>query len=256
MMYSAAVHSSLLVLATWVTSRCARYSIARRCAVGLLVSAFLMQVLVWLQLRQLDTVLFRLSVIVFVPLWLLVVGAMSKARLRGYTAVMTPLLIMLFLLAWPNQLVHHLLRFLPASIMLQAHVALAIIASVIVLCLGAFAALIHWQERYLRTQPTHSLLKKLPALSSMERHFFRLLAACVLSLFTVVITGAALPIFSLAVGILWWKFLLACIACAVFFVILIGHHWLGWRVRQVVLATLSATGILMLVFLVSQPWMQ
>lgn len=129
----------------------------------------------------------------------------------------------------------------------QVHVLLSVLAYAVLSLTAAQAGLVAIQRHFLSRHRPGGFMRALPPLDTTERLLFALLTA-----------GFALLTLSLASGFLYLedmfaqhlvhKSILACIAWAIFGVLLYGRWRFGWRGRRAVHWTLAGFGVLILAY--------
>lgn len=136
---------------------------------------------------------------------------------------------------------------------IQFHVALSILAVVVLTVAGLLALLLAFQERLLRSKQTGAWVQKLPPLESMETYLF-IVNRCGFILLTAVLVTS----FYFYHALLWQqplllpKTLLTLLAWLIFLALLLGRHWRGWRGPQAINSTLCGVILLIAIYLVSQ----
>lgn len=133
---------------------------------------------------------------------------------------------------------------------MQGHILLSLLAYSVLSIAALQAILVSWQERALRRH-RRGLLLALPALQTMEKMLFELIAIG-LGLLTLAIATGFFVLDNLFAQHVVHKTVLSLIAWVVFAVLLAGRHWRGWRGRTAVRFTLAGFGLLLLGFVGSQ----
>lgn len=133
---------------------------------------------------------------------------------------------------------------------MQGHILLSLLAYSLLSIAALQAVLVSWQERALRRH-RRGLLLALPALQTMEKMLFELIAIG-LGLLTLAIATGFVVLDDLFAQHVAHKTVLSLIAWVVFAVLLAGRRWRGWRGRMAVRFTLAGFGLLLLGFVGSQ----
>ena len=130
---------------------------------------------------------------------------------------------------------------------IQIHVLLSVLAYAVLSLAAAQAGLVSIQRHYLGIHRPGGFMRALPPLETTERLLFALLTA-----------GFALLTLSLASGFFYLedmfaqhlvhKTVLACVAWAIFGVLLFGRWRFGWRGRRAVQLTVAGFGVLILAY--------
>lgn len=133
---------------------------------------------------------------------------------------------------------------------MELHILLSLLAYSVLSIAALQAILVHWQERALRVH-RRGLLMALPALQTMERMLFELIALGFVLLSIAIATGAFLldDLFAQHVA---HKTVLTLMAWLVFAILLLGRHWRGWRGRTAVRFTLTGFVLLLIGFIGSK----
>lgn len=134
--------------------------------------------------------------------------------------------------AHPKQLIHIFLSTLTFS----------------VICIAALQALVlAIQDYLLRKIRNNNLIQKLPPLETMEQILFQFILIGFILLSIVIFTSMIFfhPIFD---PLLRQKSILAIAAWAIFAILLIGRHYLGWRGRIAIRWTLIGAILLMCIY--------
>lgn len=129
----------------------------------------------------------------------------------------------------------------------RIHMLSAVMAFSLLSIAAAYAALILILDRGLRTQELSPLLRSLPALTTLERLLFRLIAMGFLLLSVALLTGFIF-VDDLFAQRLIHKTVLSIIAWVLFLALLLGRWRFGWRGRTAVILTLSGVAFLMLAY--------
>ena len=140
------------------------------------------------------------------------------------------------------------------------HVTVALLAYG-TLTIAAFHAMIMTlQDKHLhklRSKPLHprlyQMIDNLPALMTMEKILFRLIALGFVLLSLTVLSGVVFSEQVLGVAFKWdHKTILSLLSWLLFAVLLAGRHWRGWRGKTVLSFTLSGFLTLMLAYVGSR----
>lgn len=135
----------------------------------------------------------------------------------------------------------------------DAHVLAAMLAYSLFTIAALHAGLMSLAESSLHKARTHVLLQNLPPLLTMETLLFRIIGTGFVLLTLTLISGA---VFSEQIFGRAWQFnhkvLFGLISWAVFGVLLVGHHFQGWRGRTAVSWTMSGFGFLILAYIGSK----
>lgn len=133
---------------------------------------------------------------------------------------------------------------------MQGHILLSLLAYSLLSIAALQAILVSWQERALRRH-RRGLLLALPALQTMEKMLFELIAIG-LGLLTLAIATGFFVLDDMFAQHVAHKTVLSLIAWLVFAVLLTGRRWRGWRGRTAVRFTLAGFGLLLLGFVGSR----
>lgn len=135
----------------------------------------------------------------------------------------------------------------------DAHVLVAMLAYSLFTIAALHATLMSLVENSLHKAKLPALLRNLPPLLTMETLLFRIIATGFVLLTLTLFSGG---IFSEQIfGKAWLfnhKVLFGFISWAVFGILLVGHHFYGWRGRKAVNWTMSGFGFLLLAYIGSQ----
>lgn len=141
----------------------------------------------------------------------------------------------------------------PPSGMFDTHVLMALLAYSLFTIAVLHAGLIALVEKRLHHARIPEVLKNLPPLMTMETLLFRVIGAGFVILTVTVVSGF---LFSERIfGQPWQlthKVLFGVLSWVVFGVLLLGHHFYGWRGHTAVRLTLSGFVFLLLAYLGSQ----
>lgn len=135
---------------------------------------------------------------------------------------------------------------------LQFHAWLSMLTVAVLSVAGLLALSLALQERLLRSKYACRWAQKLPPLETMEARLF-LVNRCGFILLTAVIITS----FYFYHNLLWQqplllpKTLLAVTAWLIFFILLLGRHWRGWRGAQAINSTLCGVILLIVIYLAS-----
>ncbi len=141
----------------------------------------------------------------------------------------------------------------PPSGLFDTHVLMAMLAYSLFTIAALHAALISLVEKRLHHARLPRVLQNLPPLLTMETLLFRVIGAGFVLLTITVVSGM---LFSEQIFGHPWQFthkaLFGMLSWGVFAVLLLGHHFYGWRGHTAVRWTLSGFGFLVLAYLGSQ----
>jgi len=141
----------------------------------------------------------------------------------------------------------------PTSWAFDGHVLAAMLAYSLFTIAVLHAGLMSLAERNLHKARAPGLLSDLPPLLTMETLLFRIIGVGFALLTITLVSGS---IFSEQIFGRAWQFnhkvLFGFISWAVFGVLLVGHHFYGWRGRTAVGWTMSGFGFLLLAYIGSQ----
>ena len=141
----------------------------------------------------------------------------------------------------------------PTSWAFDAHVLAAMLAYSLFTIAALHAGLMSLVENSLHKAKFPVLLRNLPPLLTMETLLFRIITAGFVLLTLTLVSGS---IFSEQIFGKAWQFnhkiLFGFISWMVFGVLLVGHHFYGWRGRKAVNWTMSGFGFLMLAYIGSK----
>lgn len=117
-----------------------------------------------------------------------------------------------------------------------------------VLCLAAIqAVLLAWQEYELRKPRVTGIFTQLPPLEKMESLLFRTITAGFV-LLTIVFVSSLISFHFYANHFLWPKLLVSLFAWIIFFLLLGGRHYLGWRGPRAIRWTLIGVFLVMIIY--------
>jgi ABC-type uncharacterized transport system permease subunit len=140
-----------------------------------------------------------------------------------------------------------------ASGLFDTHVLMAMLAYSLFTIAALHAALMSLVEKHLHHAKMPKVLRNLPPLMTMETLLFRIIGAGFVLLTITVASGL---MFSEQIFGHAWQFnhkvLFGMLSWLVFAVLLLGHHFYGWRGHTAVRWTLSGFGFLVLAYLGSQ----
>jgi ABC-type uncharacterized transport system permease subunit len=135
----------------------------------------------------------------------------------------------------------------------DAHVLAAMLAYSLFIIAALHAGLMAMVESNLHKARLPALLKDMPPLLTMETLLFRIIGTGFVLLTLTLVSGA---VFSEQIFGKAWQFnhkvLFGFISWAVFGVLLVGHHFYGWRGRKAVNWTMSGFGLLLLAYIGSK----
>lgn len=139
--------------------------------------------------------------------------------------------------------------------MMQPHLPIAItvhiwLAAITfgIICMAALQAIfLYIQDLLLHHHCLPTLVRKMPALESMERFLFQLITVGFV-LLTVVCVSSAYFFSNIFQSPLLQKTLLVFVAWTTLFVLLLGRHLFGWRGRKAVGYTLMGFVLLIVVY--------
>ncbi len=133
---------------------------------------------------------------------------------------------------------------------MQSHILLSLLAYSLLSIAALQAILVSWQESALRRH-RRGLLLALPALQTMEKMLFELIAIGFILLSLAIGTGFVVLDNLLAQHVAH-KTLFSLMAWLVFACLLAGRHWRGWRGRTAVRFTLAGFLLLLVGFVGSK----
>jgi len=135
----------------------------------------------------------------------------------------------------------------PLAQSLQLHILLSITAYAVLALGAAQAALVAMQRRYLNKRQPSGFIRALPPLTSTESLLFSLLAVGFALLTLSLVSGFAFleDMFAQQIA---HKTVLACLAWAIFAVLLFGRWRFGWRGQRVVRWTLGGFATLLVAY--------
>lgn len=128
-----------------------------------------------------------------------------------------------------------------------AHILLSIVGYGVISMAVAQSVILLFQEQQLRKRPVSAWIRNFPPLQSMENLLFSLLWGGWLLLSLSLLTGW-LYLDNLFARQVAHKTVFACLAWAVFAVLLWGRHQLGWRGHKAIRLTLAGFFLLMLAY--------
>jgi ABC-type uncharacterized transport system permease subunit len=138
----------------------------------------------------------------------------------------------------------------PTSWLFDAHVLVAMLAYSLFTIAALHATLMSLVENSLHKARLPALLRNLPPLLTMETLLFRIIATGFVLLSLTLLSGG---IFSEQIFGKAWQFnhkvLFGFISWLVFAILLVGHHFYGWRGRKAVNWTMSGFGFLVLAYI-------
>lgn len=141
----------------------------------------------------------------------------------------------------------------PASALFDIHVLVAMLAYSLFTIAALHAGLMSLVEKRLHHAKLPKVLQNLPPLLTMESLLFRVIGVGFVLLTITVVSGM---LFSEQIFGHAWQFnhktLFGLISWVVFGVLLLGHHYYGWRGHTAVRWTLSGFGFLVLAYLGSR----
>ncbi|MDD4911498.1 MAG: cytochrome c biogenesis protein CcsA [Sideroxydans sp.] len=141
----------------------------------------------------------------------------------------------------------------PASALFDTHVLVAMLAYSLFTIATLHAGLMSFVEKRLHHAKLPRVLQNLPPLLTMETLLFRVIGAGFVLLTITVVSGV---LFSEQIFGHAWQFnhkvLFGMISWVVFGVLLMGHHYYGWRGHIAVRWTLSGFAFLVLAYLGSR----
>lgn len=141
----------------------------------------------------------------------------------------------------------------PTSWAFDGHVLAAMLAYSLFTIAALHAGLMSLVEKSLHKAQSPGLLRDLPPLLTMEKLLFRIIAVGFSLLTLTLVSGS---IFSEQIFGRAWQFnhkvLFGFISWGVFAVLLVGHHFYGWRGRTAVSWTMSGFGFLVLAYIGSK----
>jgi ABC-type uncharacterized transport system permease subunit len=141
----------------------------------------------------------------------------------------------------------------PASALFDTHVLVAMLAYSLFTIAALHAGLMSLVEKQLHHAKLPKVLQNLPPLLTMESLLFRVIGVGFVLLTVTVVSGI---LFSENIFGHAWQFnhkvLFGMISWIVFGVLLLGHHYYGWRGHTAVRWTLSGFGFLVLAYLGSR----
>ena len=126
------------------------------------------------------------------------------------------------------------------------HIVLSIGAFLLICSAGVWASLLAYQHRQLKSHHSSSFVLKLPPIQTMEKSLFRMMWIGMALLSGSLATG-----FFFAMGpeqVLRSKILLAVFAWIYIGILLLGHHFWGWRGITAVKATLTSVCLIVLAY--------
>jgi ABC-type uncharacterized transport system permease subunit len=146
----------------------------------------------------------------------------------------------------------HILAQAPSGLF-DTHVLMAMLAYSLFTIAALHAGLIALVEKRLHHAKLPNILKSLPPLMTMETLLFRVIGAGFVILTVTVVSGF---LFSEQIFGRPWQFshkvVFGMLSWVVFGVLLLGHHFYGWRGHTAVRWTLSGFGFLILAYLGTQ----
>jgi ABC-type uncharacterized transport system permease subunit len=134
---------------------------------------------------------------------------------------------------------------------MSLHILLSTITFSIIFLAALQAVLLYAQDLLLRKHYLPHLMRKMPALESMERFLFQLI---IVGFFLLTLTCiSSIYFFS---GIfhppLLQKTILAFVVWIILLILLLGRYWFGWRSRKAVGYTLTGFILLMVIYVGSE----
>ena len=128
------------------------------------------------------------------------------------------------------------------------HILASVFTSCVLFMAGLVAILLALQEQLLRYNKFNFLRQYLPSLELMEGLLFQIIMVGFVLLSVVLVTSFYFYyqiVFSFDI---FPKLLAVCVAWLVFFILLIGRYFWGWRGRKVIYATLTGAMLLLLAY--------
>lgn len=136
------------------------------------------------------------------------------------------------------------------SALLWIHVFLSTLALGVLCLAGVQALLVAVQDWQLRRKYTQGVVQFFPSLQTMESYLFQIIAIGFVLLSIVLVTSALF--FYPLTPVLLEKTLVSLVAWIVFFVLLLGRYYLGWRGQTAIRWTLSGVFLLLLTYFANQ----
>ncbi|PQA52226.1 cytochrome C assembly family protein [Amnimonas aquatica] len=134
----------------------------------------------------------------------------------------------------------------PLTPAVQGHILLSLLAYSILSISALQAILVSWQESALRRH-RRGLLLALPALQTMEKMLFELIALG-FGLLTLAIGSGFIVLDDMLAQHVAHKTVFSLVAWLIFAILLLGRHWRGWRGRMAVRFTLIGFVLLLIGF--------
>lgn len=179
--------------------------------------------------------------------WLIGAGGLAALLARGFRGIAAILLGLAALLAAGTGSLPQIHEFPTPDWPLAGHMLLAMSAAAMFAAAAVLAVVLIAQDAGLRSRRPAAWLAALPAIESLERVLFAIIATGFAALSVAILAGL-LFVTDLFAQHLAHKTVLGLIAWLVFAVLLIGHWRLGWRGRRAATGTLAGFGILVLAY--------
>lgn len=133
------------------------------------------------------------------------------------------------------------------------HIILSGLTTAILCIAGLLASLLAVQERRLRYKPATGWSSRLPPLETLESRLFQLNTLGFAFLTAVLMTGFYVyPELLQGHPMLLQKIFLAVVAWLIFFVLLLGRYWRGWRGLQAIHSTWCGVALLIIIYFASR----
>jgi len=181
---------------------------------------------------------------------LLVLVVASFRRIEILVTIVFPLAVfsILFALLFPGLYIVQTLSH-PQTLF---HILLSVLTFGVLCFAGLLALLLAAQEYVLRHKKVMPMVRRLPALTSMETLLFQ-----VIGLGFILLNGVLFSSLYFYRSIILWqqshwpKFVTVGLAWWVFAILLLGRHFRGWRGRKAIYYTLLGVGLLLCAYVLS-----
>lgn len=254
---------SLLVLAALFYAICALLPSQRRGAIaaGTAVGWLLHGAALWGGMVEPDSLRIGFAIMLSATLWISVAAYWLENRnfsLDGLRVLVLPCaaIAAMLPLAFPGSVV----PLAGKSVWFSWHIAISILAYSTLTIAAFHAVLMALQESKLHTRPDvaqrgwlAAAIDRLPALLTMEKLLFRLIAFGFGLLTLTVLSGIVFSEQLFGIPFKWdHKIIFTLLSWALFGLLLAGRHWRGWRGKTALSFTLSGFATLLLAYVGSR----
>jgi len=200
----------------------------------------------WLLLATPDVSIQNLlSLCALVIVLMLCISVFSRNSLYDASLVVLPLTVAILVLEW--LIPSHSLLLKDTSFGTDLHIVSSVLAFGVLSIAGVYALFVAIIDHFLRHHHLNPLVKSLPALETLERLLFQLIALGFVLLTVSLVSGIAF-IEDLFAQHLVHKTILSIMAWLVFGLLLWGRWRHGWRGRNAVRLTLAGIILLLLAY--------